>query len=626
MNVSHTWLAVSHLIPLLAFLLIQLSPAKEEKKISTLAQRALLAHLLGTLVFFFYWYSQSGQAFTVEEFSLYTENGYSFLIDFYVDHISLTYLALGSFLTLLIIRFSSFYMHLEKGYRRFFSTLLFFFFAFQMTILSGNFETLFLGWEMLGMSSFLLIAFYRERYLPVRNAVKVFSMYRIGDVGILLAMWASHHLWHTNIRFMDLSDAPRVMHHISLHPALAACITLGIVLAALVKSAQFPFSSWLPRAMEGPTPSSAIFYGALAVHLGIFLLLRTEPFWIHQPAMRILIGCIGVLTAFMAYSIAKVQTTIKAQIAYASVIQIGLMFVEISLGWNTWVLFHLAGNALLRAYQLLISPSVVAYKIRDQFYHYTPHQAPKKSPGRLSFTSTLFVLGLLEWKMDRIYSTFLFGSIKKAGKSLRFVTWSFFWRVGLPLFFVLWMVISTTNRENVLFVRMLAASSACLGLASVLRSFVERKNPLLAWTLSMFSHFWIALAVLANDTHVIQHSLVYLSGVLLFGTLGFVLLFQLRKREKRFFHLNGYKGLGHHYPVYRELFLLSALGVMGFPISYTFIGEDLIFSHIRENQFMLALLNALTFVIGGISIVRIYARLFLGPESKSITSTALKTA
>lgn len=143
----------------------------------------------------------------------------------------------------------------------------------------GNMVAGFLGWEVLGISSFLLISFYRERYLPSKNAVKIFSIYRIGDVGILLAMWLSHHLWHANITFQQLAEAAAVQAHLREHSWIGVIISLMILLAAIAKSAQFPFSSWLPRAMEGPTPSSAIFYGSLSVHMGLFLMIRTFPFW-----------------------------------------------------------------------------------------------------------------------------------------------------------------------------------------------------------------------------------------------------------------------------------------------------------------------------------------------------------
>lgn len=164
--------------------------------------------------------------------------------------------------------------------------------------MSGNLETLLLAWELLGLASFLLIAFYRDRYLPARNAVRVVSLYRIGDLGILIAMWASHHYWHQNVSFYQMEFVRTMAKSPHL---LLLLLGFGFLLAACVKSAQFPFSTWLPRAMEGPTPSSAIFYGALSIHLGAFLLLRTSPFWLGLPLIRLGIGSIGLLTFFLAF-------------------------------------------------------------------------------------------------------------------------------------------------------------------------------------------------------------------------------------------------------------------------------------------------------------------------------------
>ena len=136
------------------------------------------------------------------------------------------------------------------GYKRFFNTLLFFYSGFILIIFSGNLETLFIGWEILGISSFLLIAFYRDRYLPVKNAVKVFSIYRIGDVGLILVMWLSHHIWNANISFDKLFSAELVHAHFEELSSFGLIVAVLIYITAAAKSAQFPFSSWLPRAIS----------------------------------------------------------------------------------------------------------------------------------------------------------------------------------------------------------------------------------------------------------------------------------------------------------------------------------------------------------------------------------------
>src|SRR5205085_323664 len=150
----------------------------------------------------------------------------------------------------------------------------------------------------------------------------------------ILAMWLTHHLFHANVTFQQLSNYEIVHEHLQSHTLVGVGISLAILVAAAAKSAQLPFSSWLPRAMEGPTPSSAIFYGSLAVHLGAFLLMRTFPFWEQQVSVRILIAVVGLGTTIIATGIARVQSSIKSQIAYASIAQIGLIFTELEAGFT----------------------------------------------------------------------------------------------------------------------------------------------------------------------------------------------------------------------------------------------------------------------------------------------------
>ena len=288
------------LIPIAGFILSLLIPGKKENVISWVVYFTVGIHFASFIVFIVYWLSQGHPTLNLKDIVLFHTDGYEFFIDFYFDKITAVYMFVGSFLTFLVAIYSRVYLHRENGYKRFFNTILFFYVGYNIVIFSGNLETLFMGWEILGISSFLLIAFYRDRYLPVKNAVKVFSIYRIGDVGLILAMWMSHHLWHENITFLKLSNYELVSSQLQTHSLIGVFISLMILISAAAKSAQFPFSFWLPRAMEGPTPSSAIFYGALSVHVGIYILLRTFPFWEHQLSVRILIGAVGLISSVIA--------------------------------------------------------------------------------------------------------------------------------------------------------------------------------------------------------------------------------------------------------------------------------------------------------------------------------------
>lgn len=614
------------LIPILGFIISLIPSQKNEKTISTIAFFTASLQLMVITGFLISWIFIGGTSFNIKELYLYQSKNYEFLIDLYFDKITAVYLFIGAFVTFLITRYSAYYMHMEDGYKRFFNTILLFFVGFNLTVLSGNFETLFVGWEVLGISSFLLIAFYRDRYLPVRNAVKVFSVYRIGDIGILLAMWASHHLWHENITFNKLNNFELVHVHLTSHSLIGVFISLCVLIAAVAKSAQFPFSYWLPRAMEGPTPSSAIFYGSLSVHFGVFLLLRTFPFWQEQISVRIFIGLVGLTTALTAYSMTQVQSTIKTQIAYASITQIGLMFIEIAIGLEIVALIHFAGNALLRTYQLLVSPSVVSYMIRDQFYNYTPDKEKNRKKMTNKLLSSIYILSVKEWGMDKLMNRLVFTPFKKAGRKLNFLTLRnilfFFIPVYLGgVFFLFDEEFVPVNIKNYLPVII-----AFIGLILVFKSFSERQSPVLAWLLVLFNHFFIALAVSFNEHFDFMHTVIYLSGISISGITGYFLLMYLKKNEKKNFDLHQYYGHSQEYRNNSLLFLLSALGLMGFPITMSFIGEDLIFSHIHQHQYLLAIFYSLSYVLGGIALIRIYARLYLGAHIKTYHETPLKSS
>lgn len=604
------------LIPLLGFLVSLLLNKHNEKAISSAAFAVSGVSAAITAFLLIFWLLDGLPVLNSRDMVLYQAGDYVFFIDLLLDKTTMVYLFVGSVLLFLIMVYSKYYMHREPGYKRFFTTVMFFYLAYNLTVCSGNFETLFIGWEFLGISSFLLIAFYRDRYLPVRNAVKVFSIYRIGDVGILLAMWASHHFWHGNITFLQLSDSEEFKQHLLGHHWEAFFISGMLLLAALAKSAQFPFSSWLPRAMEGPTPSSAIFYGSLSVHFGVFILMRTHPFWDEFTTIRWAIGISGLISAIGGTLIARVQSSVKSQIAYSSIAQIGIIFIEMALGWYNLALLHFAGNAFLRTYQLLISPSIVSYLIREQFYEFKPthHVFEDTLPQRLEYST--YVLGLKEWNLEKMVNSIFFKPMKTIGTSLRFLSYGNMFYFLIPTYlagFGLWYF-------EFHLPKMLAAwlpeIFALIGLTGTLKAFSEKKFPRLAWTLVVANHFWIALAVSFNEKYDYHQNLYYLTGITIFGLLGYIALEYLKRKEKNFFHLNRYFGHVYEHPRLAAFFLICGLGVMAFPISTAFIGEDIIFSHIHANQFFLAFFNSMAYITGGIAIIRMYARLFLGPHCK----------
>ncbi|CAN5443694.1 hypothetical protein BH09BAC3_BH09BAC3_30630 [soil metagenome] len=612
-------------LPLLGFLISILIPGKQETLLSRVAFGTVGLHLFSATVFLGYWLYIGHPTLDVKDIVVFSSNHYEFFIDFEFDKITATYLFVGAFLTFLVTVYSRVYLHREKGYKRFFNTILFFYFGYNMIIFAGNLETLFIGWEILGISSFLLIAFYRDRYLPVKNAVKVFSIYRIGDVGLILAMWLIHHLFHGNITFLDLTNYGVVHEHLASHSYIGVIISLLILMTAAAKSAQLPFSSWLPRAMEGPTPSTAIFYGSLAVHLGVFLLMRTFPFWEQQFSVRILISVLGLSTTIITTGIARVQSSIKSQIAYSSIAQIGLIFIEVAAGFETLALIHFAGNAFLRTYQLLVSPSVVTYLIREQFYNFSPRDRSIENsfPKRLQYS--LYMLCVKEWNLDSLMYRYLWNPMKSIGVRFDFLTLNrailfFIPAYGIGLFLL--------NNEELMpegVESFLPFVFSFLGLVMVLKAFTERKFTRMSWLLIIMNHFWIALAISFNEHFTNDDTLLYLSGVLVAGVLGFLCLRRLKSLENSI-DLDQFHGHSFEHPKIAFVFLISCLGLAGFPITPTFVGEDLIFSHIHEDQPILALFVALSFILDGLAIIRIYARVFLGPHVKSIYDMAYRSS
>ncbi|UPQ79887.1 hypothetical protein M0M57_03410 [Flavobacterium azooxidireducens] len=604
------------LFPILGFLISVFLPEKKEKLISGIAFSTVFIQFLGIVLFSVIWIWNDSPDLNLKETTIFRTSHYEFFIDFYFDRITAVYLFVGALLTSLITTYSRYYLHREKGYKRFFTTVLFFFFGYNLAILSGNFETLFIGWEIIGISSFLLIAFYRERYLPVKNAFKVFSIYRIGDVGLLLTMWASHHLFHENITFMKLNNYELVNEHLQNHSLIGVFIALCLACAAAAKSAQIPFSSWLPRAMEGPTPSSAIFYGSLSVHLGVFLMLRTFPFWEHQTSMRFAIGLMGLTTSIMSSLMARVQSSVKSQIAYSSISQIGIIFIEIALGLEVLALIHFAGNAFLRTYQLLVSPSVVSYLIREQFYTFQPKSEKDNFFFPRKIKNTLYVLALKEFNLEAFLNFVLWRPLKIIGKSLDFLNIKRVYFFFIPLFALGTISYQFKEILPTELTSVLPEIFAGIGLVFVFKSFSERKSPFLAWILIVMNHFWIALAIVFNEHVTVNEIAFYLSGIIISGAIGYLALLKLKKMEKRIL-ISQYLGHVYEHPKFAFFFLLATLGITGFPITSTFIGEDLLFSHIASNQVLLAFFVASSFVVSGIAGIRIYARLFLGPHVKT---------
>ena len=598
------------LVPLFSFFITLFLNGKNEKTISLVVQTVTAIYIMAAIAVTVLWGVNDFEPMREKLVTLYATPGFAFVIQFYYDHVTAVYTIVGALVFFLVATFSRYYMHRDSGFKRFFNTLLFFLTGYNLIILSGNFETLFIGWEMIGLSSFLLIAFYRNRYLPVKNGFKVLSIYRLSDIALILAMWMMHHLTHQNISFTQLTDA-RTMAVDLNHNSMALFITLMILVAAGTKSAQLPFTSWLPRAMEGPTSSSAIFYGSLSIHIGVFLLLRTYPFWQDMLWVKIVLIVIGGFTGIIATFIARVQPTVKTQIAYSSAAQIGLMFIEVALGFHVLALVHFAGNAFLRTYQLLISPSVLNYLVHHQYFHYEPAIAS----GHNKWVNTVYTLSIKEWNLDRLLYRYLWMPFKLIGRKLTILETlpgkiATLVLLGIFGYLLIAEPFLAGSKEAV------GVISIAIALLLILYSFSSRRSAVTAWSYLLIAHLFILTGIVLNMKAVQWEQIaMYVTGVVLATIVGYACL-------KRVHNIDGNTILNQfHGYVYEQngtalIFLLSAIGLLGFPITAAFIGIDVMFTHIHPNQIVLITLTALCFLFIELAAIRIYCRVFLGLHKK----------
>lgn len=614
---------MSHLIPFflwtpfIGFLISVFAPRKKESILANIAITITGLHLMGTIAFILFWLWKGFPTLDIKHIVLYKAGNIEIFIDFYFDKITAVFAFVGSFLTFVVVIFSQYYLHREEGFKRFFNTILLFFLGYNLIVFSGNFETLFIGWEILGVCSFLLITFYGDRYLPVKNGLKVISVYRLGDIGLMLAMWMSHHLWHENITFLKLNDAQLVTQHLQEHNGYVVFIVWMIVLAAAVKSAQIPFSSWLPRAMEGPTTSSAIFYGSLSVHIGVFLLLRTYPYWESITIIKIVVSLTGILTSIVATNIAKVQSSVKSQIAYSSVAQIGLMFVEVAWGFHAFALIHFTGNAFLRTYQLLVSPSILSYLIHDMVFSFLPKMQTDSKPFLEKLKNSFYILLVKEWNLDFILYRFLWNPFKWIGKKLNFLKG----KLSILSITVLYLigVFSPSFPTSIPYpvLELFPYIFSLAGLMLILKAFTERGDAIWAWFFVVLSQLFITTSIVfLNENFGYREVLIYSSGSIISAIAGFACLLKIKKIDNDI-NLNQFHGYVYERPLIAFLFLLSCFGIVGLPITPTFIGVDLLFNHIQKHEEIVIVFTALSFMVIEIAVLRIYARIFLGQHKKT---------
>jgi NADH-quinone oxidoreductase subunit L len=307
----------------------------------------------------------------------------SFRADFALgmDHLSGIYALFVTFVGLLIHIFATGYMHGDKGFYRFFAYMNLFMFSMLTLVLADNFLLMFVGWEGVGLCSYLLIGYYLDWDEARRAAKKAFVMNRVGDWGVLMGIFLIFTLTGS-ISFFDktvggeevTSVFSYVAQHMSADPFTFGAIFAGglttvavlLFIGATGKSAQIPLLTWLPDAMAGPTPVSALIHAATMVTAGVYLVVRANSIYQFAPTAMWLVAVIGGATALFAASIAIAQNDIKKVLAYSTVSQLGFMFLAAGVGAFTAAIFHVITHAFFKALLFLGSGSVIAGMHHEQ--------------------------------------------------------------------------------------------------------------------------------------------------------------------------------------------------------------------------------------------------------------------
>jgi len=272
---------------------------------------------------------------------------------FLLDPLSVLMMVLVTGISALVMRFSVNYMHNENGFTRYFTVMSLFVFAMLVLVMANNYLVLFLGWEGVGVCSYLLISFYRERPASAQAGTKAFLMNRVGDAELLIAMFVL-------VAYTGSLQYGEVFAEVSAMPGgIVEVVGFLLLFGAVGKSAQLPLGTWLARAMEGPTPSSALMHAATMVTAGVYLVVRSAPIYDQAATALLAVGIVGALTALYGQLVGFVQTDVKGILAASTTAQLGLMFLFCGLGLYAVAIFHLVAHAFYKTYLFLTAPSIL---------------------------------------------------------------------------------------------------------------------------------------------------------------------------------------------------------------------------------------------------------------------------
>ncbi|MBK7034455.1 MAG: NADH-quinone oxidoreductase subunit L [Ignavibacteria bacterium] len=437
--------ALIPLFPLIGFVIVAFfgKRIKNEKLIGGIASSAILASFITAVMVFVGLVNRAPEDRTVivKVYSWIATGSFNVDVAYQFDQLSILFTLIITGIGFLIHVYSIGYMHGDKGFPRFFAYLNLFVFMMLNLVLASNFLLTFLGWEGVGLASYLLIGFWYDRKFDGTKitwtgdaAMKAFVVNRIGDFGVLLAMFMLFNTFGTLDYATINAQAPGVL---SVGGTAVTVITLLLFLGCTGKSAQIPLGIWLPDAMAGPTPVSALIHAATMVTSGIFLIARTNVLFAMSPTTLAVVAGIGITTALIAGTIGIAQRDIKKVLAYSTVSQLGFMFVALGVGAFTAGVFHVMTHAFFKALLFLGAGSVIHGMHHEQdimkmggLKKYMPITYRTFFIGTLAISGIPFLSGFFS-KDEILWFAFLNGSpvLWAVGAVAAFTTAFYMWRV-----------------------------------------------------------------------------------------------------------------------------------------------------------------------------------------------------
>jgi NADH-quinone oxidoreductase subunit L len=378
-------------LPLLSFLLAFVISEKYSWIVSFTAPFMLLISALSALIVFLYTGDERPYTISVHWFTISSQN---ISAGFLIDTLSSTMLLVVTFISLLVHIYSIGYMAGDRSIRRYFAILGLFTFAMLVIVVADDLLLLFMGWELVGFSSYMLIGHWKERPSAARAAKKAFVLNRVGDAGFLIGLMI---IW-TNHGSFSVGDWSTVSSLESWQTAASLFIFCGVV----GKSAQFPLFNWLPDAMEGPTPVSALIHAATMVAAGVFLVIRI--FALFTPSALDVLAIVGLITATLGAFSALGQTDVKKILAYSTVSQLGLMVTALGAGNPDAAFVHLFTHAFFKAALFLAAGSII----------HSLHQAQQQAHAHFD-VQDIRNLGGLRKKLPTVFGAFIVAGSSLAG-------------------------------------------------------------------------------------------------------------------------------------------------------------------------------------------------------------------